>query len=133
ADELVALELEVDEVPVQPCIEPSRESRGDVGREDRRSEEDGVRLCRRDERFEHVHPRLRERRRELDVLGRVHARRAVAACSARELLRALAEDDADGPAERSRLPEDAEGALLELAARVLEEDERLHRSRLSTT
>ncbi len=42
ADELAVLELEVDQVPVEACVEPRGEARGDVRREDGCAEEDGV-------------------------------------------------------------------------------------------
>jgi hypothetical protein len=51
----------------------------------------------------------------------------------RERARSRAEDDTDRLAEGSRLREDSEGALLQLVVMVLEEDEGLHRSRLSRT
>ena len=96
-------------------------------------EENGVRARLLDERRERVDARLRKRRRELWRLARVDLRRAERAGAGRELGRALAEHDARRLAERRRLREHAEPALLELAAVVLEEHERLHRSFLSTT
>ena len=66
-------------------------------------------------------------------LARVDLRGAEGTRAGGHRRRALAEHDADGVAERRRLREHAEPALLERAAVVLEEHEELHRSFLSTT
>ena len=84
-------------------------------------------------RGECVDPRLRERVRERCVLVHVDPGRAVRPGLRGERGRIWAEDDAGRLAERRRLREDAEPALLELAVGVLEVDEEIQSSRLSST
>jgi hypothetical protein len=67
------------------------------------------------------------------VVGDVDLRGAVRSRTGRDLLRARPDDDSDRVAERGRLREDAEPALLERVAVMLEEDEEVQRSRLSFT
>ena len=133
ADELVALEDEIGQVPVQPRVQARGQPGRDVCGENRRGEEDRIRAARLHERRERVHPRLRKRRLERAVLADVDLGRAERAGPRGGLRGAGTEDDPGRLAERGRLGENAEAALLELAVVVLEEDEELHSSRFSTT
>ena len=132
ADELAVLELDVDEIPVEPGVEARREPGGDVGREDGVGEEDGVVAAVLDDLREHVDARLRQRLLDLAVLADPDLRGAELPGLGRERLRALAGDHGRdvAVAERRRLREHAERALLQLVAVVLEEDERRHQTSL---
>ena len=132
-DELAVLHGQIREVPVEPCIEPRGESGRDVCRQHRRGEQHGVRVHLLDECRESVDPRLRQWGRQLRRLARVHLRRTECAGARGDGRGALAEHDAESVAQRRGLAEHAQAALLERAVVVLEEDERLHRSFLSTT
>ena len=126
ADELAVAKLEIGEIPVQPRVEARREPGRDVRGEHGRAEEHGVRALALDERRERVHARLRERGRERRVLAREDLRGAERTGLRGDGGRVLPEHDAGRLAERRRLPEHAEPALLELAVVVLEEDEEVH-------
>ena len=79
ADELVATELDVGEIPVEARLEPCREPCGDVRRKNGGREEDGIRSGLLDERFERVDAWLRERGCEGFVLAGVRLRGAIGA------------------------------------------------------
>ncbi len=80
-----------------------------------------------DELRDRVDARLRQRRLELRVVGDVDRCGAVRGRLLGEAVDAGADDHAgDVAAQRGRLREDGERPLLELAAVMLEEDERAH-------
>ena len=107
--------LEVDEIPVQPGIEPRREAGGDVRREHARPEEHGVEALVAHELREHVHPRLRQRRLERRIVGDVDGRRTGGLGGGAADTRA-GDDSADLAAELDGLGEHAERALRQLGA-----------------
>ena len=101
ADELVAFEAQVGEVPVEPGVEPGGEPCGDVGGQHRGREEHVRRAALADDRFERVDARLRQRRRERLVVDDVDRRRAVGAGLGGGVADAAPEHDAgDVAAER---------------------------------
>src|SRR5262249_36420903 len=140
ADELVAVQREVSQVPVQAGVEARREPGRDVRGEHRRGEEHGVRARALDERRKRVDAWLRKRRGPLRRLP--HRRPPRAPLRPRSAVRPgaapgrpppAAEPHAPRPPERRGLREAPEPAVLERTTVVLEEDERLHMSFLSTT
>src|SRR6266516_664107 len=132
AHELVTLQDEICEVPVKTRFEARRETCGDIRCEHGRAEGNCVRARLPDERRERVDPGLRKRGCERFVLRHVHGRRSVSACAACDLASLRAENDSRRLAERGRLREHAQAALLELSVVVLEEDEKFQISLLSS-
>ena len=130
-DEAAVLLDEVDEVPVQPGVQPRREAGGDVGREHGRGEQHGVVAALFDHFREDVDARLRERRLEDRVVGDPDLRGAGGLRG--EIAHARAGDHPGRLTERGRLGQDAERAFLELAVVVLEEDQRRHQTSFFST
>src|SRR4051794_19659000 len=125
---------EVDEIPVEAGVEACGEAGRDIGGEHRVREQDGFVAVLLHDLREHVDARLRECLLELFCLGDENLPGAELARFARERLRVLADDDGGDVcvAEGGRLREDAERALLELVAVLLEEDEDARTRRFST-
>ena len=107
ADELSVLQRQVREVPVQAGIEASREAGRHVRGQHGRCEQHRVRARLLDERGQRVDTRLRQGRRELRRLTRVHLRCTERARAGRDARGILAEHHSGGIAKRRRLPEHA--------------------------
>src|SRR5581483_2075517 len=130
ADEAAVALGDVDEVPVEPGVEPRGQPGRHVGGEHGGREEHVVEGLGANEPGEHVHPRLRQRRLQARIIRDEDASGA-GGLRGRALDRGAADDARDLAAELRRLREHAERALRQLVAVVLEEDERLHSSRRS--
>ena len=129
-----ALDPEVGDVPVQPCLEPRGEPGGDVGREHRCGEEHVLGAGGGDDGLERVDARLRQRSGERGVVDDVDGRGAECAGGGRDVRDAVPDDDAgDVIAQRQSACEHAERALLDRAVVMLEEDEGRHRSFLAAS
>src|SRR5579862_2143115 len=117
----------VDEIPVETGVESRGKARGDIGGEHGVGKEHGVVV--RCELGDDVDARLRQRRLERGVVGDVHRLRAVLAEIDRR--HAAADEHGVGVAERRRLRQHAERALLRCAVVMLDEDENAHTRRFS--
>jgi len=113
---------------LRPASSRAARPGGDVGGEDGVGEEDGVVAALLDHLREDVDARLRQRLRDLGVLADPDLRRAELPGLGGERLGSLPCDDGCdvAVAERGRLREDAERALLQFVPVVLEEDEGRH-------
>src|SRR5439155_3625546 len=125
--ERVALLDQIDEVPVQAGIQPSRKGGGDVRREHRLREQDRVEALVANELRKHVDPRRGQRRRQTLVVRDVHDTPDPLGSAAH----AVPHDDASGIAERARFREHTQRRLGHGTFVMLEEDEQLHSTRFS--